>query len=376
VERRTLRLEHLGADIEVCLDQGHVRREGEPRVFAEVELELKRGEPAALFDLALALQDSAPLRLSFKTKADRGYEALVDEPPRRVKAAPVSLRRGMTSAEGFQAIAAACLRHLLDNEPVLRGARDAEAVHQMRVALRRLRAACTIFKGVVVDDAFDMVRAELKWMAGELGAARDLDVFIGKVLDPARGREEPEIRALIEDYDARRARAYEAAQGLVASERFLRGVLRVAAWAEAGAWTARASEEGSPAARPVRKLARDQLSRRWRRIRKSARHLDRLDPEARHEVRIEIKKLRYAAEFFEGLFDKRGQQRRRRAALAVLSELQDTLGDLNDIAVAEGEAGSGALRALQAGEAGRADALLARAMELHGEFAELEPFWE
>jgi CHAD domain-containing protein len=75
------------------------------------------------------------------------------------------------------------------------------------------------------------------------------------------------------------------------------------------------------------------LSKRWKRVLKRARPLAELEPEARHEVRIEIKKLRYGAEFFGPLFRGTKAKKRRKQALASLEQLQEVLGELNDIAV-------------------------------------------
>jgi triphosphatase len=72
VTRRERRLSHAGADIEMALDDGEARAGAERSPIAEVELELKAGDPAALFDLARLLADAAPLYLSFEGKADRG----------------------------------------------------------------------------------------------------------------------------------------------------------------------------------------------------------------------------------------------------------------------------------------------------------------
>jgi inorganic triphosphatase YgiF len=321
--------------IKVAADDS--KAEGKERMvsFGELELELKDGTPADLFRLALALSTATPLRLSFKTKAERGFEAASGEQPTRIKAPPVVLKRKMTSAAAFRTIGAACLQHLMANEAIVRRAPEADAVHQMRVALRRLRAAITLFKTVVEDERRDPIRAELKWMANVLGEARDLDVYITKVLEPARDEHSTDesYQNLLAEYQERRDRAYEVVQETIASPRFITGVLEAAAWIEAGNWLRDASK---PARRrrnqPVAVLAEEELGRRWKKIIKRGRNLVELDPEERHQVRIEIKKLRYAAEFFESLFKSGGAKKRKRAALSTLEALQETLGELNDIA--------------------------------------------
>jgi inorganic triphosphatase YgiF len=127
---RTLRRFAYGTSIiEVAADRGKVEGKERTLSFDELELELKDGTPADLFGLAQALSTQVPLRLSFKTKAERGFEAMSGEAPKRIKAGPVLLKRRMTSAQAFQVIGASCLQHLMANEAIVRAAPEADAVH-------------------------------------------------------------------------------------------------------------------------------------------------------------------------------------------------------------------------------------------------------
>jgi len=378
VQRNELQVEWGASMIDVALDRGRIEAAESQVSFAEVELELKRGATADLFRLALELSDAAPLRLSFKAKSQRGYEAVGSELPKRVKAEPVELGRGLPAGAAFQIIGRSCLRHLVSNAAVLRAARDPDAVHQLRVALRRLRAAVTLFKDVVADGERDRIRSELKWMADQLGDARDLHVFITTTLEPQREAKQgdPHFARLLEEYDTRRDRAYRKAQSAVSSRRFQRGVLAVAAWTEAGAWIANADEISVSARnQPIELHAKHELAQRWKKIRKKARQLSELDAEARHRVRIEIKKLRYATEFFEGLFAGPKTNKRRRTALACLERLQELLGTLNDIAVGRNmthsaEAGASADVMVQE------EHILAEAEFEYRKFRDMKPFWQ
>ncbi|MXQ10263.1 CYTH and CHAD domain-containing protein [Microvirga makkahensis] len=378
-QRKLRRLSYGSSIIEVAVDRGEIVGREQTFTFGELELELKEGTPADLFGLAQELSAKVPLRLSFKTKAERGYEAISDEAIKRVKAGPVVLRRRMTSAQAFQIISASCLRHLMVNDAIVRTAPEADAVHQMRVALRRLRAAITLFKDVVEDDRRDQIKAELKWMANLLGEARDLDVYIAKVLEPARAQNEhnERYRQLLADYEEQRQQAYQAVQDTIASPRFINGILETAAWIQAGDWVlddskiARRRQE-----RPVAELAEEEIGRRWKRVLKRGRHLADLDPEERHQVRIEIKKLRYATEFFDSLFKGGGAKRRKRDALSTLEALQETLGELNDIAVGSEMNTSSAADAIHQDQISRVGDLIAAAEEQHRKLASLEPFWK
>jgi len=364
--------------IEVAADDSKVEGKEQTVSFGELELELKDGMPADLFQLALTLSTATPLRLSFKTKAERGFETVTGEQPTRVKAPPVVLKRKMTSAQAFQRVGASCLQHLMANETIVRHAPEADAVHQMRVALRRLRAAITLFKAVVEDEQRDPIRAELKWMANVLGEARDLDVYITKVLEPAQDEHSNDegYQNLLAEYRKRRDEAYQMVQETIASPRFINGVLETAAWIEAGNWL----RDGSKPVRkrrdqPVAALAEEELGRRWKKIIKQGRNLVELDPEERHQVRIEIKKLRYATEFFESLFKGGGAKKRKRAALSTLEALQETLGELNDIAVGAHMEPSSTADALHQEQMSRVDGLLADAKGQYQDLAGLEPFW-
>lgn len=364
--------------VEVAADNSKVEGKERTISFGELELELKDGTPADLFKLALALSTATPLRLSFKTKAERGFETVTGEQPTRVKAPPVVLKRKMTSAAAFQLIGASCLQHLMANEAIVRHAPEADAVHQMRVALRRLRAAITLFKTVVEDEQRDPIRAELKWMANVLGEARDLDVYISKVLEPARDEHSNDegYQNLLAEYQRRRDEAYQMVQETIASARFINGVLQAAAWIEAGNWL---RDGGKPTRKrrdqPIAALAEEELGRRWKKIIKQGRNLVELDPEERHQVRIEIKKLRYATEFFESLFKGGGAKKRKRAALSTLEALQETLGELNDIAVGANMETSPAADTIHQEQLSRVEGLLTDAKAQYQTLAVLEPFW-
>jgi triphosphatase len=126
---------------------------------------------------------------------------------------------------------------------------------------------------------------------------------------------------------------------------------------------------------PVTELAELEIGRRWKRVLKRGRNLADLDPEERHQVRIEIKKLRYAGEFFDSLFKGGGAKKRKRAALKTLEALQETLGELNDIAVGSEMHTSDAAEALHQEQLTRVDDLLATAQAQYQDLATLEPFW-
>ena len=177
--RTTWRLHYGGSDIEVVLNEGRVRADGASAPLIELELELKRGRAVDLFALAASIDESAPLRLGLMSKNERGYALAAGELGRPAKAEPVRLDAAMSDGAAFRAVALSCLRHFRRNEIALLAGRDAEALHQARVALRRLRTALTLFRHAVRGKPYREVREGLRWLAGRLGEARNLDVLTG-----------------------------------------------------------------------------------------------------------------------------------------------------------------------------------------------------
>ena len=375
VERRRFDLGLGESRIEAALDVGVIEAGKRSAPIRELELELKRGRLADLFGLAKTIAETAPLRLGLRTKAEQGFAAARGRPARPVKATPSPIVEGMSVADAFQAIARSCLAHLLANEALFREARDPEAVHQMRVALRRLRAALSLFRDVVADDETAAIKTGLRELAAVLGEARDLDVFIRKTIAPARARDPDDaaLAALARSYAERREAAYDAALETVASGRLGRIVLDTLAWIEAGPWLRKDGKAEREA--PVERFAADELRRRAKRIRKRGRHLAELAPDERHRVRIAVKKLRYAAEFFAPLYEGKGRAKRTRRFRDALGELQDRLGDLNDIAVAAtmaetaGDGAAPAARLLAAEQEAHFDEHLAAAAKAYKAFA-------
>jgi inorganic triphosphatase YgiF len=331
VQRRTIELDEGRSRIEACLDLGEIRSGGKSTPVCEIELELLRGEVADLFALARRLMADAPLTLSFASKAARGY-ALADGAADR----PAELNGDMTAAQGLQALGLAALETLTEAIAAFRARPGPEPVHAIRVALRRLRGAIASFKAVCDDDGRAGVKEELAWLAGELDAARDLDVLLADTL-PAQTIEPEALQALIDRVMVARGEAYEAAEHALEGLRTRALLLNTLQWLSFGSWT----EQPSP---PLKRFAARRLEAWRRRMRNRGRRLAELTPEERHELRIDGKKLRYDAEALQGLFD-----RPKRAAklIRALKGLQDKLGALNDA-----QAGAGRLEALAERETG------------------------
>lgn len=364
--RRTTWLIPLGAsEIELILDEGRVVSDGRETPISEIELELKRGARADLFALAQMLGEGLTLRMGVMSKSERGFRLLEDRNARAHKAEKVRLDSGMTIGEAFAVIVQSCLRHFRLNEPLVASAMNAAALHQGRVAMRRLRSALTLFRPALIDADFPRLRSELRWFTGQLGDARNLDVILAT--RPQAGGVQPDA-ALRRQLRRQRKEAYERVQRALAERRLPALILDLVAWSEAGDWRSR-----EIARQPIGAFAEARLDRAWKRVRKQGKGLGALSVEDRHRLRIEMKKLRYAAEFFAGLAP-RNRRRRQKLFTGHLRSLQELLGELNDIETRRQlapqlfEEGDGAQEAQVAG-------LIARAEQAYESMREVGPYW-
>ncbi|MBJ6124606.1 CHAD domain-containing protein [Microvirga splendida] len=372
-DRKAFEAKFDGAVIEMAFDRAKATGGDKATAFSEVELELRQGDAGALFAFARRLSEAAPLRLSTLAKSERGYRLLDGGPLSPFRSEKIKLSKDATCAEAFQVIARSCLAQMVQNESLVRLTQEPAALHQMRVGLRRLRAAISLFRAQLLTDSESAeIRDNLRWAGQALGAARDLDVFIERLRSLEDAAPDP---SQMEEIERRRTEAYRDLIETLESRRFMDVILQTAAWIEDGAWRA-AGENGRKSARrhSARDFAKAELSRRFKRIRKLAKHLRDVDDEERHELRIRIKKLRYGTEFFASLFKSGKAQKRRKAFSSLLEELQENLGDLNDLAVG----GSFALYlpAVPPKRLERQRAkLLDRSEAALAAFAKADPFW-
>ena len=337
VQRRLRAVAWDGAQIELALDEGEIIAGGRKTRLCEVELELKSGEPAALFALARRLFEAAPLYLSFETKADRGFALVEGDSPAPDHApdhapghAPVRLSREMTAAAAFQAICRTALAQIAAKGLILRQGGDSpEAIHQLRVAIRRLRSAMSTFGALVAGEPLDTLKGELKWLASACDEARNLDVFLEETYRPAAlaGAAIHGLADLGQALEAARGKAHARARAAAASTRFRALLLELHAWIETGDWLAGLQGGGGPA----RDFAEGALSGLRRKLAKQGKGLMSLSDAQRHQVRIQAKKLRYAAEAFAPLLADKAARRLIKKTRA----LQTALGALNDGATAE-----------------------------------------
>ena len=319
--------------IEAALDEGEVRAltgdAAEP--ISEIELELKSGSPAVLYDVALRLLEAMPLPIETRSKAERGYD-LVDG-ARHAAAAhaeAVVIAPDMTVDDVLHAIGLACLAPVLKNAPAAL-AGEPDAIHQMRVSARRLRSLLAAVKPMLSAEHHRWANDELRWLLDSLGNARNWHVFAANLLRPAQTALAQDLAPLREGVEEAQSVATERAIAAIRSQRYADSLLRLLRWFEARGWRDQpVSKQSSRLMAPIGEIAPALLRRRYRQARKRSKRFAKLDPADRHKLRIALKKLRYLSEFLGDLFDRRQVK----AFLRALKPLQETLGSANDVRAA------------------------------------------
>jgi len=334
--RRTLFKVDLDPSVEIAaaLDQGEVSAAdgGAAEPVCELQLDLNHGDPVFLYDMALRLLDAAPLRMATQSGPERGYR-LSGAELETVTAKPLALKPLMTVETVLQSAGRECLGHLLCNERTAI-AGDAEAFHQMRVALRRLRSALSTVRSMLPIEQYRWLQEELKWLAGNLGPARDWDVFMADLLAPVQSAlpEDTHLQQLASVAKQRRRAAYDLAKEAIESRRYTVSMLKLARWFESRGWREqRASEYSAPLFAPIVEVAPPLIERRWRQARSRSTRFAKLSQDERHRARIAVKKLRYMTEFLGGLFEADEVD----ALMERLKRLQEELGYLNDVRTAQ-----------------------------------------
>nr|WP_255575271.1 CHAD domain-containing protein [Caldovatus aquaticus] len=323
---------------------------------------LLAGPAEPVLALARALATTLPLLPPRAALAEEARALARGEPVRPRRAGPPALQ----AAEEARAALGRALGHLTEallfHAPLARQEAGPEGVHQMRVALRRLRSVLSLFRAVASAEERPALRAfatRLRALARTLGPARDWDVFLGGLAAElaAAAPGEPRLADLLRAAEARRAEAYALLRAALDGPEFrvlvcdaLALALRFAA-PEARDAAAR-TPPSDPPPEPLTRFAAAALERRWRKLRGCARAAFSAEAgeEALHALRLEGKRLRYAAEIFAPLWP--GRESRR--FVKDLAALQEALGLVNDAATARRLVAALALPAMPHGAAAEA----------------------
>jgi len=252
--------------------------------------------------------------------------------PSWTKSKAIALKPGSTVDDALAVVVGACLNHWKKNLAAAVDGRAPEGLHQVRVSLRRLRSALTAFKTFIPPAQREALNTEAKWLLSELGAVRDLDVFVRELAGPLAGRlsDNPDLVQLMRSARAAQGKAQTTAARALESVRAKRFTARMEAWRDGHGWSngdAKRDARQTDAADFAKRL----INRRVDNILTAYHDIEALKADARHELRIAVKKTRYAIEFFHDLLPAKRAQR----LGSILKMLQDSLGHLNDLEVAE-----------------------------------------
>jgi CHAD domain-containing protein len=243
-----------------------------------------------------------------------------------VGARPLKLRSGMSLEDAFRVTLLECLAHVAANVAPVTRTREVEGLHQLRVGLRRMTVAFSAFGEDLLSPAQRELQERTKAFGSSIAPARDLDVFAEEMFQPpveACGNDAA-FALLGERLDQARREAWDRAVERVSSVEFAILLDDVAAAAQSRSGDT--IEHRLALRAPVKSVAPRRLDEYLVKARKRGRHIKTLEQRPCHRLRISLKKLRYAAEFYGPLYKKKKVRR----FIAQLKELQDLLGAFND----------------------------------------------
>lgn len=281
-------------------------------------------------------------------------ERKVKEP--RQKAVPPAIRRAMAvglpgGADLDELIAATiheCLEHFTSNRPAFLEQDQPQAVHQLRVSLRRLRVFLAMFARHIPNEKFGQFRAQASAISDAMAVARDMDVFIDMVIaGPAqifagpssserRAMDDEGMRLFLAACERRRAEGYGSAHAVLAAPQSARFVEDLRCFADMRGWRTQIDHETCARLdQPAKKFVARVLGREDRKCRKMGARIATFDEDQRHRLRIRFKHLRYGVDTFGKIA---GGRKRRSSVLAgytgVIAKIQNQLGLFNDLATA------------------------------------------
>jgi triphosphatase len=314
------------------------------------------GEDLAVRAAAHCIAAGFPARVPVTTFAARGMALATNTPPLPRHLGPPELTDGdIPVADALAHILGHLTDAILYYAPAATrfepsggdGPKRIEAVHQMRVAVRRALSALSIFRSTLPDATLEPVRTALKALAQALAHTRDWDVFVGETASMVAETlpDDQRLGRLVAAADRVRREHRVALAAYLSSPAFRLLGIDLAWFCAARCWQAQptpplspqevsqedpAAATAAPAPLSVRHFAPHVVRHRWKKMLAAGKHVEDLDIPALHALRLRAKRARYAAEMFAGLDDSKGQQR----TIRRIAALQQHLGMLNDGAVA------------------------------------------
>lgn len=380
-----------GGEVELALDEGEIVAGDASAPIREAELELLSGEVEAVYLLARRLFPSGPVRFAPANKAARGYRLAAtgeaDAPAGPRSAGAPDFAPDATAETAARDVLRDCLAQIAANMVAVADSAAVEGPHQLRVGLRRLRTAFAVFGPILGPAAMAPLSRTARRLGQVVGELRDADVLLTDVVAGAArlGLDRPARGALDAALDARRERVRASVRAALAGPEPVGFLFDLGAFIEGRGWLVGSDfSQSARLATPIGELAPGILAKRHRKVLKLGRGIRKLDATGLHELRKELKKLRYTVDMLVPLYP----GNRMRSYLRTLKELQDSFGSMND-AVMAGEALTGP----DAPGAGDPDAQRAvgwtlgtlavrelddrpRLFEHWDRLAETKPFWE
>ncbi len=347
IVRRSAMLDGFGANVEVAFDKGEIRAAEHAIPVCELEYELKAGDARALVAFGRAAIDDHGVWLSTLSKAARGARLAAGDAvsPAATRARAPRLKASMSATHVLRSVLRSCFDQVAANaSEIAAGRPDAEAIHQLRVGLRRLRTVSRELQGFAagLDRSFEVVMARVFRQLGEL---RDRSVVAGSMQSAllAAGSPEPLLHPPASDpvdpVATLRANDFQQALMDVLELVLAPSPLADDARGRPGGATPASGETDAPLVLRHLGVRLDALRRR---LARDAKRFEALSPEAQHKTRKRLKRLRYLAELVASLYDTPAVRR----YLARLEPAQEALGARIDLFVALGMARD----ATQAGE--------------------------
>lgn len=240
-----------------------------------------------------------------------------------------SVNPHQTVEEAFRAILETNLFSVKEWEPIAITGEDIEGVHQMRVGLRRMRSALSVFRPAIPKMVTRSFANDMRWAAKALDRARDLDVYITDNFQAKGNKHQRKIQCIAKEH---REEAYSRVRGIIQRKRYSTFNRELTNWLDTKAWRGQLSEEDRKSLqRKITPFAGQVLDTHFSGVHEAGKEIEKMDSEALHRLRIECKKLRYATEFFSPLYNDQMKEFTKH-----LKALQDTLGILHDTAVLSG----------------------------------------
>jgi len=237
------------------------------------------------------------------------------------------LNGAMACDTAFRIVARRHLDALIANREATAGG-DPTALHQMRIALTHLRTAILFFSPMVEDAIRDEIRDELKWLNGELGAVRDLDVAVDRIKGLNKRR--PQVLPAVDAWNEKREEGHRMLARMLHSVRYQWLIDQASGWIENGPWsTKRGKQSEAERARPIGDYTTEKLLDWEKTLLQRSRKLRKMSTKKRHRLRLLNKKLTYSIDSFEDLFEEK-KFAKQKAALKQLRKAQRSLGQLND----------------------------------------------